>query len=186
MRRAAICFASVFAVLGTSARALTAPELQRLLQSEPARELAFEELRESPWLAAPVASRGTLHGNGQRLEKRVRHPRAETWRLLPDRIEWVGADASQTRQMRLADAPALATLAGALRHVIAGDVQALERDFVLDLRGDAGAWTLLLSPRADSSARQIDHLELQGAGPRLHQIVVVERQGERTITRIVR
>jgi hypothetical protein len=186
MKRAVICFALVAVMLGASARALTPAELQRLLQSEPARELAFDEVRESPWLAAPVASRGTLHSNGQRLEKRITHPRVETWRLLPDRIEWVGAEASQRRQMRLADAPALATLASALRHVIAGEVQALERDFLLDLRGDVSGWTLLLNPRADSAARQIDHLELQGAGGQLQQIIVVERQGERTTTRIVR
>jgi len=188
MKRCAVCFALACALAGAlagPARALTPTELQALLKSAPAaRELAFDEVRESPWLGTPLTSRGTLHAGGQQLEKRITHPRVETWRLLPDRIEWVGTDASQVREIRLADAPALAALADTLRHVVAGDLLALERDFRLELSGDALAWTLRLQPLPTSAARPIDYLELQGARGRLQQIVLVERQGERTTTRI--
>lgn len=160
------------------------PELQALLQAQPARALPFEEVRESPWLAAPRISRGTLHSSAQGLEKRVSEPRAETWRLLSDRMEWVGADGQPARILRYADAPAVAALAGALRLAVAGNLGALQDDFRIELGGQASLWTARLQPRRPEVARSLDHLELQGTQGRLQVIIVHERSGERTTTRL--
>jgi len=170
--------------LGAPAFAWSLPELQGLLQAQPARALAFEEVRESPWLAAPRTSRGTLHSSAQGLEKRVSEPRAETWRLLSDRMEWVGAEGQPARILRYADAPAVAALAGALRLAVAGDLGALQDDFRIELGGNASLWTARLGPRRPEVARSLDHLELQGTQGRLQVIIVHERSGERTTTRL--
>ncbi|NPC57960.1 LolA-related protein [Caenimonas soli] len=163
---------------------LTVAELQRLLQSSPRSAVAYQELRESPWLAAPMTSRGIMHSTPQSLEKRVETPRQETWRLLPDRVEWVGAGATGRKQIMFSDAPALAMLSDVMRRVVAGDIVALERDFKIELRGDERAWTAQLQPRKPEIARQLESVELQGTGARLQVIIVAERQGERTTTRL--
>jgi len=118
-----------------AAEALTVAELDRLLRAAPpAAAVPFEERRESPWLAAPVESRGTLHARPDRLEKRVTAPREETWRLLADRMEWVGAGGAP-KQILFRDAPAVGLLADALRRVLAGELLALESTFRIELRG---------------------------------------------------
>lgn len=179
--------ALVLALAGAAAvgaNALTAAELQRLLQSSPRTAVAYQELRESPWLAAPMTSRGMMHSTAQSLEKRVESPRQETWRLLPDRVEWVGPGAAGRKQILFSDAPALATLSDVMRRVVAGEIVALEREFTIELRGDERAWTAHLKPRKPEIARQLESVELQGTGARLQVIIVAERQGERTTTRL--
>lgn len=168
--------------LHATAGALDLTALQRLLQSAPVQTVGFSELRESPWLAAPIESRGTLRAGPDSLEKHVESPREETWRLLSDRMEWVGPRGEGAKHVPFSRAPAVGALAQALRAALAGELLPLERDFQLALRGDAAQWSLELVPRDAATARRIEQLELHGEGPRLRRIVVIERQGERTTT----
>ena len=165
-----------------AAGALSVLELQRLLQSSAKPTVSFQEQRESPWLSAPMISRGTMRSSPNALEKRVESPRQEIWRLLPDRIEWVGAGGS--KQILFSQAPALAALSDVMRRVVAGDIVALERDFRIQLSGDERAWRAQLQPRSTDVSRHLEQVELQGTGGQLQVIIVVERQGERTTTRL--
>lgn len=173
--------AAAFAI---GADAITVSQLQGLLQSAPRQSVPFQELRESPWLSAPLTSRGTMHSTPQSLEKRVESPRQETWRLLPDRIEWLGPAGADRKQIMFSQAPALAALADVMRRVVAGELVALERDFRIELQGDERVWSAQLQPRSPEVARHLDHVELQGTRGLLQVIIVVERQGERTTTRL--
>lgn len=167
------------------AHALTVAELQQLLQRAPRPDVPYEEQRESPWLSAPVLTRGTLHAGPELLEKRVASPRQETWRLLADRVEWVGADGSR-KQILFAQAPAVQALADVTRRAVAGDLAALQRDFRITVHGDASAWSAELAPRTPALARQLASVQLQGNGRGLQVLVVSDRGGERTTTRILR
>jgi hypothetical protein len=181
-------FGLVIAIVWSAAFAanpITAAELQRLLQAAPRPTVAFQEVRESPWLAAPVTSRGTMRSTPQSLEKHVESPREETWRLLPDRVEWVGPGGGAPKQITFSQAPALAALSEVMRRVVAGDIVALQRDFRIELSGDKAVWRAHLQPRAADVARYLESVELQGAAGRLQVIIVVERQGERTTTRLL-
>ena len=165
--------------------ALTLTDLERLLQSAATTQpVPFHEVRESPWLAAPAESRGTLHSNPGRLEKRVESPRQETWLILEDRMEWTGPNGAGSKRILFSGAPAVAALAQALRSVIAGELVALEKNFRIEIRGDERLWTAQLLPLGAEVARSLDHLELRGSGGQLQVIIVAERQGERTTTRL--
>jgi hypothetical protein len=167
----------------SAAEPLTVARLQGLLQASPRTAVPFEEVRESPWLATPLTSRGTMHSTPRSLEKRVETPRQETWRLLADRIEWTGPGAS-TKQITFAQAPGLAALADVMRRVVAGEFSALEREFRIELNGDEKVWRAQLTPRSPEVGRHLASVELQGTGGRLQVIIVTERQGERTTTRL--
>jgi hypothetical protein len=180
MKPFAIC---LVLMAGGPAHALTAGELQGLLTPAVQSAVTFVEIRESPWLTTPVQSRGSMHNLPPCLEKRVSSPKQETWRLCPDRMEWVGPGGAPTRQMPFSRAPALAVLANAMRSIVAGELQALEPDFTIAPQGDAERWTVQLQPKDAAAARSIDHIELQGSGGRLSTVVVLERGGERTTTR---
>jgi hypothetical protein len=166
-----------------SAHALTLAGLQRLLKTSTVSDVPFHEVRESPWLLVPVESRGTMRSTPEGLEKRIESPRKETWRLLPDRMEWAGADGVGRKQILFAQVPAVATLANAIRRIVAGDLLVLQQDFRLSLSGDEQRWTVQLQPDDANTARYLDHLEMHGMGERLQTLIVVERQGERTTTR---
>ena len=176
-------------VLGWAAIAVAQPitvtGLQRLLQDAPKRELRFHETRESQWLSAPVESSGSMKSDATMLEKRVEQPRQEVWRILDDRMQLMAPGSTAVKQFMFSQAPAVAALANALRHVVAGDLQALDKDFQLAPGGDERLWTLQLTPRRPDIARFLKQLELQGAGARVQVIVILESQGDRTTTRLI-
>jgi hypothetical protein len=166
------------------AEALSVEHLQRLLQDAPHADVRFTEMRESRWLAAPIESSGTMRSNAMMLEKRVERPRPETWRILSDRMQVTAPGSDGVKEVMLDRAPAAAALADALRRVMAGDLEALNKDFQLELSGDEREWTLQLTPRDPDVARQLKQISLQGAGRRLAVIVIQESQGDRTTTRL--
>jgi hypothetical protein len=166
------------------AQAFSVGRLQRLLQEAPHADVRFTEMRESRWLAAPIESSGTMRSNTMMLEKRVERPRPETWRILSDRMQVTAPGLDGVKEVMLDQAPAAAALANALRRVMAGDLEALNKDFQLDLSGDEREWTLQLTPRHPDVARQLKEIDLQGAGPRLVVIVIQESQGDRTTTHL--
>lgn len=171
---------------GSAAAApLTAAALQRLLQEAPRREVRFTEIRESPWLAAPVQSSGVMRADAALLEKRIEQPRRETWRILNDRMQLVPAGGGAPKEFVFKDLPALAALAGAMRKAVAGDLASLDADFELKVAGDERLWTVRLKPRHNDVARYLKELELQGTQSRLQVLVVVESQGDRTTTRLL-
>lgn len=167
-----------------AAQTITVASLQQLLKQAPSRELRFHETRESPWLSAPAQSSGRMKSTATMLEKNVEQPRRETWRILSDRMQLSVPGTAEVKEIMLADAPAVAVLAHALRHTMAADLHALEADFTLVPGGDQRLWTLRLTPRRPEVARLIHQLELQGSGALLQAIVVLEDQGVRTITRL--
>lgn len=164
------------------AQALSVGRLQRLLQDAPHADVRFTEMRESRWLAAPIESSGTMRSSPVMLEKRVERPRPETWRILSDRIQVTAPGSDGVKEIALDQAPAAAALANTLRRVMAGDLEALNKDFQLELSGDEREWTLQLTPRHPDVARQLKQIDLQGAGRRLVVIVIQESHGDRTTT----
>jgi hypothetical protein len=166
------------------AQAFSVEHLQRLLQQAPHADVLFTEMRESRWLAAPIESSGTMRSNALMLEKRVERPRPETWRILSDRMLVTAPGSDGVKDVMLDQAPAAAALANMLRRVMAGDLEALNKDFQLELSGDEREWTLQLTPRHPDVARQLKQITLQGAGRRLAVIVIQESQGDRTTTHL--
>jgi hypothetical protein len=176
----------VFAILfgfAHEAWAITPAELQRLIVPNARAAVNFDEVRESPWLAAPVVSKGSMQVTADGLEKRVNSPKHETWRLLSDRVEWQSAD-GRVSQIPYTRAPALGALAGVMRRVIAGDVVGLQKDFDMQLAGDEHAWRAQLVPRDAQIRSQLESIEVQGTGGAIQVLVVVDRQGEKTTTRL--
>jgi len=175
-----------FGVAGhAGAQAIDGATLQRLLQATPRHDLRFTETRESQWLTAPLMSSGTMSASAAVLEKRVEKPRRETWRILEDRMQWLEPDTGATKDFLFKDVPAVAALADAMRHAMAGDLRSLDKDFRLSLGGDERVWTVQLTPRRPEVARYLKQLDLQGSRGRLQVIVVLESQGDRTTTRLL-
>jgi hypothetical protein len=182
--RLALAALALAAAGPAAAQPLDAATLQRLLQSSARHDLRFTESRESKWLGTPVLSSGSMSASPAMLEKRVEQPRRETWRILKDRMS-VTDDTGVTKEFLFDEVPAVAALANAMRNAVAGDVAALRTDFRLHVDGDERLWTVELKPRRADVSRYLSQIELQGSRGRLQAIVVLETQGDRTITRLL-
>src|SRR5450631_3868359 len=136
------------------AQTLSVAGLQHLLQGAPHADVKFTELRESRWLAAPIESSGTMRSNATLLEKRVEQPHLEIWRILDDRMQVSMPGSDSIKEILLDQAPAAAALAITLRRVMTGDLDALTKDFQLELSGDEREWDVQLTPRHADVARQ--------------------------------
>ena len=169
--------------LSFAAFAFAPADLQRLLKAHAKPVVAFEEVRESPWLSAPVVAKGSMRITPDGLEKRVESPRSETWLLLADRVEWHSADGRKS-QILFSQAPALGALAKVLERVVAGDFAGLEKDFDINLGGNEHAWRALLAPRDPQVRRALESIEIQGTGADVQVLIVIDRQGEKTTTRL--
>lgn len=172
--------------IAAPAMAFDLDELQQLLEAGSRQEVRFHETRESPWLAAPVESRGTLakRPDGS-LEKRIVAPRLETWRLEADRLERIGPNDELVGTVSYEKFPALGAMARAMREGIAGNFAAMTDEFEPRLQGTAERWTLALLPRAPAASRHVERVELQGDAAGLRVLVVVERDGARTRTHLL-
>lgn len=67
--------------------------------------------------------------------------------------------------------------------VLQGDSHALERDFALELSGQADAWQLRLTPRAALLQQIFTRIEIRG-GALVEEIVLYETQGDQTRLRL--
>lgn len=167
--------------LGVNAFAMTTAQLQALLEPGERPEVSFREIRESPWLAAPVVTRGTMRSTPGELEKKVESPVRETWRLFDDHVERVSAD-GQVRSIPFTTAPALGALSAILRSVLAGNIVGLQHAFDIHVDGDEHGWRASLAPRDPGVRQALESVEVQGSGGNIRVLLVVDRQGEKTTT----
>ncbi|KQQ54009.1 hypothetical protein ASF84_19645 [Pseudomonas sp. Leaf127] len=89
----------------------------------------------------------------------------QTWQLLPGK----SAGAEQNR-LFLA--------------VLQGDSSGLQRDFELQLSGDAQAWKLTLIPRSLLLQQVFRQINIDG-GELVHRIELLETQGDRTVLNLI-
>jgi len=68
--------------------------------------------------------------------------------------------------------------------VLSGDTQALQRDFELELSGEATAWRLQMTPRGALLKQIFADIQIQG-GETVTRIELHEAQGDRTLIRLL-
>lgn len=128
----------------------------------PART-AFAEARFMHMLDRPLVVSGELAWlGGDRLERRVDKPRAETATIADGEVTTQRAGKSP-RQFSLKRAPQLQVLLDSFVALLSGDAARLQQAFVVQVQGDAaGAWTLTLTPRDARVARTIASIVING------------------------
>lgn len=151
-------------------------QLQRQLAAAPMVRGAFTQEKSLGALPQPLVSTGRFvlardHGllwqlrtpvdKSYRIDDRgVAQRTAQGWQATHDA-------AGATRQNRL------------LLAMLGGDLKALAEDFELELRGDAQAWELVLTPRSRLLAQIFARIQLNG-GATVEQVLLEEAQGDRT------
>jgi hypothetical protein len=163
---------------------LSLDDLLAHLDIDATAEVGFSESRQSELLVDDLEVTGVLRQDSEgRLIREVHTPGKETQVLTSSRVEISRPDGSQ-RRFRLSRAPELAVLYQALSAILARDAKVLSEHFEGEVEGDSKQWQLILTPRAEDLARQVERMTVSGREGRIECFVLHLGDGEEIRTRI--
>lgn len=147
-------------------------------QPAPART-AFAEARFLHLLDRPLVVSGELAWlGGDRLQRRVDHPRQETATIANGEVTQQRAGHSP-RHFSLSRAPQLQVLLDSFVALLSGDPQRLQQAFEIEHVGAAStAWTLTLVPRDPKVARTVASIVIEGYGRQSRCMHLQEADGD--------
>lgn len=184
-----MCAALLLVLLSSSvAAAQEAPTLESVLArfSElPGLEARFVEEKRIALLAVPVRSEGRLFFSPPgRLLRRVTSPEPSVALIDAGRLRM--RQGERVEDLSIDENPVLRGFIDSFRAVLAGDREALERFYrvELTLRPDDGpeAWELRLRPRGGALARFLREIRIRGNDVTLREMTMVEVNGDQTRT----
>ncbi|TAM62795.1 MAG: outer membrane lipoprotein carrier protein LolA [Rhodanobacter sp.] len=160
-----------------SARSATQVLIASLGQPAPART-AFAEARFMHLLDRPLVVSGELAWlGGNRLQRRVAQPHAETATIADGEVT-VQRAGRHARRFSLKRAPQLQVLLDSFVALLSGDASRLDQAFEIQRHGDAAQWTLLLIPRDANVAGSVASIEIDGRGKQSRCMRMQEADGD--------
>ena len=189
--RARILAALALSLLALGAQgAATAADwnVSRLMQAfaqQQGGKVVFSEKKYIALLDRPVESSGELvYQPPARLEKRTLKPNVES--LVLDRDVLVVERGKQKYTLQLQQYPEITAIVDSIRNTLAGDLEALKRQYRVDLEGDPERWTLTLLPSDARIAAIVQRIRISGTRDELRQIEMLQADGDRSVMQIHR
>ncbi|MEO8389288.1 MAG: LolA-related protein [Polaromonas sp.] len=175
---AAVLLGMALAALSPAAQA--AWDIQQLMDSlaqSKSGRATFVERKNIAMLDKPVESSGELlYTAPDRLEKKTLKPKPES--MVINGTELVIERGKQKYQLRLQAYPELAAFIESIRGTLAGDRNALERNYRLSLEGTAERWTLQLLPLDPKMQAVIQRIRITGVRDQLRTIDIAQADGD--------
>lgn len=142
----------------------------------------FREEKRMALLAAPLVNEGVLYFAPKgRLARHITAPAPAT--VLIDEGTLRYADAGGSETLALDSNPVLRLFIDSFVKIFAGDREALNRMYTLELAAGAGdRWTLRLRPRVAPITQIIERIEITGHDVTLETMRVIEIGGDETVT----
>lgn len=143
--------------------------LERLARPAPV-STPFVELRGSAVLKAPLRVEGEYaRPDDDTLVRQVRAPYVETTTIRAGEAT-IAREGRRPRSFALSRAPELAGLQASFGALLAGDADALARDYRISAQGSRQDWVLVLAPRGAAMAKSVRDITLRGRGAELRCI----------------
>jgi hypothetical protein len=154
----------------------------------PGLEAEYEEEKHLALLALPLKSKGRmLFLPPGYLARLVEAPEKSQLLITPEQIRIDGRDGREIVDLKRSDR--VRVFVTALVQVFAGNEPVLRKSFTVDYAVDpksTAAWTLTLTPKEKSLEQMLTRLTMQGEGLAVARIEVVDPNGDRTVTRVVK
>ena len=167
--------------LAVAAAEFTLPELMRELAEVPAAQARFTEIRDMSVLQKPLLLSGRLaYVRPGRIERHVLAPYDEKTVISGGRVTVENRSRNTSRTFSLDSAPAAYALVESLRATLAGDLDALQRHYSVDLKGRRDDWILTLVPRDATVTSLVSSVTLAGSRARVLRFDVREAGGDRS------
>lgn len=176
-------FAALVLLAASAGGALAAWDLDALghaLAQAPGGRIPFHEERHISYLKEPLRLSGFLVRDETRLEKHVTVPAPEAF-VIDGFHATIRTASGEETTFSLGDHPLLLGLATGLRAALAGETDALQRDFDVALDGTEADWLLRLFPRSETLRRDLREIGISGHGARVSTIQVLGMSGDSSI-----
>ena len=142
--------------------------------------VSFVERKSIAMLDKPVESSGELfYSAPDHLEKRTLKPKPET--MILDSGTLVIERGRQKHALQLQDYPELAAFIDSIRSTLAGDRQALERNYRLSLEGSSQSWTLQLMPAEERMQAVVKRIRIAGVRDAVSRIEITQADGDSSL-----
>ncbi|MDR7152460.1 hypothetical protein J2W49_004436 [Hydrogenophaga palleronii] len=158
-------------------------QLMDSLARHPGGLAKFTETRHLALLDKPVVSTGEMRFTPpDRLEKRTLTPKPEYMLLDRDRIT---LERDQRRMtIRLGSRPEVLAFVDSVRGLLAGNRVSMERNYLMQLQGEAARWVLTLYPKDAEIAALIQRITVSGANNQIRTIEYLQADGDRSVLAI--
>jgi hypothetical protein len=113
------------------------------------------------------------------LEKRTIKPKPES--MTVDAGTLVIERGRQKHTLQLQDYPELAAFIDSIRGTLAGDRQALERNYRLSLEGTAERWTLQLLPVDEKMQAVVTRIRIAGVRYAVRSVEITQADGDSSL-----
>jgi hypothetical protein len=141
----------------------------------------FHEVKQIALLERPLESDGTLYFiPPARMARITRAPGATT--LVIDGARMAYWDAAGGNSVDLSGNRVARTIVENFIVLFNGDLEALHQHYNVGFKAEGARWQMRLVPKGPPVSQLIASIDLQGDGPALQQMVVVEKEGDRTTT----
>jgi hypothetical protein len=160
-------------------------EILRRMAETPGVEALFEERKEIALLAAPLETRGVIYFvPPDRFARFTTAPGESALVVKGDEVQL--REGSDAREIDLSGNRMARVFVENFVTLWSGDRERLERLYAPEVLGTPDAWELRLVPRRAPLADVISAITLRGDRDEMRELVVVERDGDRTTTRFAR
>ena len=158
-------------------------QLMRGLAQIRSDHASFVEKKSIAMLDKPVESSGELfYIAPDHLEKRTIKPKPES--VILNHGTLVIERGRQKQGLQLQDYPELAAFIDSIRGTLAGDRNALERNFRLSLDGTVERWTLELLPVDEKMQAAVKRIRIAGVRDAVRSIEITQADGDSSLTLI--
>jgi hypothetical protein len=145
----------------------------------------FTETKELALLSAPIESRGVLHFiPPDRMARRTLAPAESS--LVVDGKRVLFRDASGAAPVDLSGDPSAKEFVDNFTTIFRGDLAALRAKYDVRFESEPPRWRLVLEPKDAVLRRFVASVTLAGEGETMREMVLLERDGDRTTTRFGR
>jgi len=155
-------------------------QLMRGLAQTKSDHARFVEKKFIAMLDKPVESSGELfYSAPDHLEKRTLKPKAES--MTVDGGTLMIERGRQKHRLQLQDYPELAAFIDSIRGTLAGDRNALERNYRLSLDGTSEHWTLQLLPTDEKMQAVVKRIRIAGGRDAVRSIEITQADGDSSL-----
>lgn len=161
-------------------------ELMQSLAQTKSTKAHFTEKKYIGFVDTPIESSGELAFQApDHLEKRTLQPQQEALVLDGERLT-VEQNGRRRFTIDLRRQPDAAAFVESIRATLAGDREALEFYYALDLKGSASDWQLTLTPRQSGMRKVLTRIRMAGKQSTVSMIAFDQADGDRSEMQITR
>ena len=180
MRHVSVALALMLAPVISHAADWDINQLMRGLAQIRSGHASFVEKKFIAMLDQPVESSGELFYTApDHLEKRTIKPKPES--MILDHGTLVIERGRQKHGLQLQDYPELAAFIDSIRGTLAGDRNALERNYRLSLDGTFERWTLQLLPLDEKMRAVVKRIRIAGVRDAVRSIEITQADGDSSL-----